>query len=199
MDENYMFAFILKWANKHIHKWVRTIRKPLSLRSKRFRAVSEQRKTEERDSRFWPREKWNESQKIFARSFLRNSKETLATQARHLFDSSFTRVEEFFFFLVYDTEFDVFAKSFIRVAVAGNQYLIRSHFNQEQEVQRLLQSWFKTTYIVFYNHISAGHTSLLQVYRWFIPSRWYKVGGEVGSYPSPEFLIRCSISKWLCL
>ena len=26
------------------------------LRSKRFRAVSEQRKTEERDSRFWPRE-----------------------------------------------------------------------------------------------------------------------------------------------
>ena len=28
-----------------------------SLRSKRFRAVSEQRKTEERDSRFWPREK----------------------------------------------------------------------------------------------------------------------------------------------
>ena len=29
----------------------------LSLRSKRFRLVSEQRKTEERDSRFWPREK----------------------------------------------------------------------------------------------------------------------------------------------
>ena len=28
-----------------------------SLRSKRFRLVSEQRKTEERDSRFWPREK----------------------------------------------------------------------------------------------------------------------------------------------
>ena len=28
-----------------------------SLRSKRFLAVSEQRKTEERDSRFWPREK----------------------------------------------------------------------------------------------------------------------------------------------
>ena len=24
---------------------------------------------------------------------------------------------------------------------------------------------FKTTYIVFYNNISAGHTSLLQVYR----------------------------------
>ena len=28
-----------------------------SLRSKRFRLVSEQRKTEERDPRFWPREK----------------------------------------------------------------------------------------------------------------------------------------------
>ena len=28
-----------------------------SLRSKRFRLVSEQRKTEERYSRFWPREK----------------------------------------------------------------------------------------------------------------------------------------------
>ena len=35
-----------------------------SLRSKRFRLVSEQRKTEERDSRFWPREKWNKSQKM---------------------------------------------------------------------------------------------------------------------------------------
>ena len=29
----------------------------VSLRSKRFRLVSEQRKTEERDSGFWPREK----------------------------------------------------------------------------------------------------------------------------------------------
>ena len=37
--------------------------------------------------------------------------------------------------------------------------------SQEREVQRLLQSWFKTTCIVFYNNISAGHTSLLQVYR----------------------------------
>ena len=35
-----------------------------SLRSKRFRAVSEQRKTEERDSRFWPREKGDERQKM---------------------------------------------------------------------------------------------------------------------------------------
>ena len=36
-----------------------------SLHSKRFRLVSEQRKTEERYSRFWPREKWNKSQKFF--------------------------------------------------------------------------------------------------------------------------------------
>ena len=35
-----------------------------SLRSKRFRLVSEHRKTDERDSRFWPREKWNESKKM---------------------------------------------------------------------------------------------------------------------------------------
>ena len=40
------------------------IRYNVSLRSKRFRLVSEQRKTEERDSRFWPREKWNKSQKL---------------------------------------------------------------------------------------------------------------------------------------
>ena len=35
-----------------------------SLRSERFRLVSEQGKTEERDSRFRPREKWNKSQKM---------------------------------------------------------------------------------------------------------------------------------------
>ena len=35
-----------------------------SLRSKRFRLVSEQRNTETGDFRFWPREKWNESQKV---------------------------------------------------------------------------------------------------------------------------------------
>ena len=35
-----------------------------SLRAKRFRLVLEQRKTEEWDFRFWPREKWNESQKM---------------------------------------------------------------------------------------------------------------------------------------
>ena len=34
--------------------------KDFSLCSKRFRLVSEQRKTKERDCRFWPREKWNE-------------------------------------------------------------------------------------------------------------------------------------------
>ena len=41
-----------------------------SLHSKRFRAVSEQRKTDERDFRFWSREKRNESQ-FFAWSLLR--------------------------------------------------------------------------------------------------------------------------------
>ena len=40
-----------------------TINRYSSLRSKRFRWVSEQRKTEERDSRFWPREKCNKNQK----------------------------------------------------------------------------------------------------------------------------------------
>ena len=36
----------------------------VSLRSKRFCLVSEQRKSEERDFRFWPSQKWNESQKM---------------------------------------------------------------------------------------------------------------------------------------
>ena len=80
----------------------------VNLRSKHFRLVSEQRKTEERDFRFWPSEKWNENQKMkeggsvlpffltpplllapfFARSLtlaprslLRNRTETLTTQA----------------------------------------------------------------------------------------------------------------------
>ena len=44
-----------------VQDWLSTIN---SLRSKRFRLVSGQRKTEERDSRFWPREKWNKSQKM---------------------------------------------------------------------------------------------------------------------------------------
>ena len=43
--------------------------------------------------------------------------------------------------------------------------LLFSKNEKSKEVQRLLQSWFKTTCIVFYNNISAGHTSLLQVYR----------------------------------
>ena len=78
-----------------------------SLRSKRFRLVSEQRKTEERESRFWPREKRNKSQKnhplpalllapffawsltLVPRSLLLNRTETLATQAilHHIFES----------------------------------------------------------------------------------------------------------------
>ena len=45
-----------------VRKWAQRVCG--SLRSKRFRLVSEQRKTEERDSRFWPREKWNKSQKM---------------------------------------------------------------------------------------------------------------------------------------
>ena len=44
---------------------LRVVSRSTSLRSKRFRLVLEQRKTEERDwFRFWPREKWNESQKM---------------------------------------------------------------------------------------------------------------------------------------
>ena len=43
---------------------LRVVSRSTSLRSKRFRLVLEQRKTEERDFRFWLREKWNESQKM---------------------------------------------------------------------------------------------------------------------------------------
>ena len=55
-----------------------------SLRSKRFRLVSEQRETEERDFRFWPREKWNESAVFdsLPRSLFRDRTKTLATQAK---------------------------------------------------------------------------------------------------------------------
>jgi len=68
-----MRRFIVFWQEVEIHrnevklldanntKLEADIRWTLSLRSKRFRLVSEQRKTEERDSRFWPREKWNNS------------------------------------------------------------------------------------------------------------------------------------------
>ena len=70
-----------------------------SLRSKRFRLVSEQKKNEERDFRFWLREKWNDSLSspplpalllapffarsltLVPRSLLLNRTETLATQA----------------------------------------------------------------------------------------------------------------------
>ena len=55
----------------------------VSLRSKHLRLVSEQRKSEERDFRFWPSEKWNESQKMkegrgFLPSFLTPSPLTRA-------------------------------------------------------------------------------------------------------------------------
>ena len=57
-----------------------------NLRSKRFHTVSEQKKTEERDFWFWPREKWNEpfftrSLTLVPRSLLRNRTEMVATQA----------------------------------------------------------------------------------------------------------------------
>ena len=100
-----MFALILKWADKHIHK-------------------------SENDS---------ETSLIALWQVLRNS-----------------------FSLVYNTEFDVFAKNFIRVAVVGNKYLIRSHFN-------------------LWTYWGGGG------------------GGGVGSYPSSEFFICCSISKRFCL
>ena len=53
-----------------------------SLRSKRFRLVSKQRKTEERICGYWPREKWNKhhfswSLTLVPRSLLRNHTETL--------------------------------------------------------------------------------------------------------------------------
>ena len=43
---------------KNQDRLFRIISLKTSLRSKRFRLVSEQKKTEERDSRFWPHEKW---------------------------------------------------------------------------------------------------------------------------------------------
>ena len=56
------FFFIHASTSLVLNQFVRKLFR-CSLRSKRFRAVSEQRKTEERDSRFWPPEKWNERQK----------------------------------------------------------------------------------------------------------------------------------------
>ena len=54
-----------------------------SLRSKRFRLVLEQRKTEERDSRFWlPAPFFAQSLTLVPHSLLLNRAETLATQAR---------------------------------------------------------------------------------------------------------------------
>ena len=50
-----------------------------------------------------------------------NDSETSLIALSHVLRNSFS--------LVYNTEFDVFAKNFIQVAVAGNKYLIRTHFN----------------------------------------------------------------------
>ena len=52
-----------------------------SLSNKRFRLVLEQRKTEEQDFWFWPREKWNKSTLVPCSS-LQNPTEMLATQVR---------------------------------------------------------------------------------------------------------------------
>ena len=55
---------IIFWASNHQIVDKEDFTEFASLRSKRFRLVSEQRNTEEGDFRFWPREKWNESQKV---------------------------------------------------------------------------------------------------------------------------------------
>ena len=62
-------TLIRQWSGQRSLKYM------VSPRSKHFRLVSEQRKTEERDSQFWPREKWNKSQKWM---WGRGRKETLA-------------------------------------------------------------------------------------------------------------------------
>ena len=58
----FYLAYLLPVFSVNLSIYVNHLR--LSLHSKRFRLVSEQKKTEERDFRFWPREKWNESQKM---------------------------------------------------------------------------------------------------------------------------------------
>ena len=64
-------------SSKTDKKSLRGLLELLSLRSRRFRLVSEQRKTEERYSRFWPREKWksqkNPSQLFYWRHFFARS------------------------------------------------------------------------------------------------------------------------------
>ena len=64
------------------------------LRSKRFRLVSEQRKTEGKDFRFWPREKWNESH--FSRrlwlSFLNLCSQTARKRLRDQFTNKLFRM-----------------------------------------------------------------------------------------------------------
>ena len=91
-----------------------------------------------------------------------NDSETSLMAVSHVLRKNFS--------VVYNTEFVVFAKNFIRVAVVGNKYLIRSHFNLRTYTQI--------------------HTPTVT---------WYKGGEGAGWYPSPEFLICCSISKRFCL
>ena len=103
---------IIFWASNHQIVDKEDYTEFASLRSKRFRLVSEQRNTEEGDFRFWPREnetrakKWkrgrfpsflphplpallleplfSRSLTLVPRSFLLNRTETLATQAMNL-------------------------------------------------------------------------------------------------------------------
>ena len=80
-----MFAFILKWADKHIHKSV-------------------------------------------------NDSETSLIALSHLLRNTFS--------LVYNTEFDVFAKNLIQVAVVGNKYLIRSHLTFGRTRKFISPRWY---------------------------------------------------------
>ena len=62
-----MRFYVMQWLATRFYGSLSVYSQPLrsdSQRSKRFRLVSEQRNTEEGDFRFWPREKWNESQKV---------------------------------------------------------------------------------------------------------------------------------------
>ena len=68
----FYFLFFLFYPSWFDPDW----RSEFSLRSKRFRLVSEQKTTEERDFPFWPR-----SLTLVPRSLLLNRTETLATQA----------------------------------------------------------------------------------------------------------------------
>ena len=67
MFHSHMRFYVMQWLATRFYGSLSVYSQPLpsdSQRSKRFRLVSEQRNTEEGDFRFWPREKWNESQKV---------------------------------------------------------------------------------------------------------------------------------------